>query len=466
MNFLLAFTTRFFRFPNVFVFLFCVSVSAQEAFTKEQILSDMAYLKTTLEKAHYNLYAHTPKKEFDHNYEVVKQSVDKDSFDLLEATSLMQRIISKANNGHTEIGFPGQSYGTYAYAGGTIFPLEIAFEDGKALVRKNWSGNDSIKVGSEILAINGESMEQILTKIYPQLSAERPYFKNAKIELYSFPRLYWQVFGRVDTFSVEMVSDGKPTTYTLKAVDVIDGYEMKRNEVIDSKMQLKFMDKAAYLNPGGFGGDEAKYQQFIDSSFAQIKTKKSESLIIDLRNNPGGNDSFSDYLVSYIADRPFTWSSHFSLKTSAVLKEHTRKHSDTTKTYFKEILAHKNGSIYEYYFEDHQPQPKEKRFTGKVYVLVNRQSHSQSAVTAAQIQDYGFGTLVGEETGEFPTLYASQFQFELPNTGITVNISKGYSIRVNGSTKAEGVVPDIFIEDHLLDEQDEILNGLLAQLQN
>lgn len=458
--------TIYFRLLHMVVFFLCFCAQAQETFTKTQILSDMAYLKNTLEEAHYNLYAYTPKKEFDHNYEEVKQSVRKDSFNLLEATSLLQRIISKANNGHTEIGFPGQSYGTYAYAGGTIFPLEIAFEDGKGWVRKNWSGNDSIKVGSEILAINGQSMEQILAKIYPQLSAERPYFKNAKIELYSLPRLYWQVYGQIDSFTVELVCEGKPTKFTLKAVDVIDGYEMKRNEVIDSKMQLKFIGESAYLSPGGFGGDEAKYQQFIDSCFTQIKAQKSKNLIIDLRNNPGGNDSFSDYLVSYFADRPFTWHSHFSLKTSAVLKEHTRKHFDTTKTYFKEILAHKNGTTYEPDLDYYQPQPKAKRFMGKVYVLVNRQSHSQSTVTAAQIQDYGFGTLVGEETGEYPTLYASQFQFRLPNTGITVNLSKGYSIRVNGSTKAEGVVPDIFIKDHLLDEQDEILNGLLAQLQN
>jgi len=466
MKFPLAFTTRLFRFQNVAVFLFWFCVSAQETFTKDQILSDMAYLKSTMEEAHYNLYAYTPKKEFDRNYEEIKQSVRKDSFNLLEATSLLQRIISKANNGHTEIGFPGQSYGTYAYAGGTIFPLEITFEDGKGWIRKNWSGNDSIKVGLEILAINGQSMEQILAKIYPQLSAERPYFKNAKIELYSLPRLYWQVYGQIDSFTVELVCEGKPTKFTLKAVDVIDGYEMKRNEVIDSKMQLKFMGESAYLNPGGFGGDEAKYQQFIDSCFTQIKAQKSKNLIIDLRNNPGGNDSFSDYLVSYFADRPFTWHSHFSLKTSKVLKEHTRKHFDTTKTYFREILAHENGTTYEPELDYYQPQPKAKRFMGKVYVLVNRQSHSQSTVTAAQIQDYGFGTLVGEETGEFPTLYASQFQFQLPNTGITVNLSKGYSIRVNGSTKAEGVVPDICIKDHLLDEQDEILNGLLAQLQN
>ena len=97
-------------------------------------------------------------------------------------------------------------------------------------------------------------------------------------------------------------------------------------------------------------------------------------------------------------------------------------------------------------------------------MLINRQSHSQAAVTAAQIQDYKFGTLVGEETGDYPSLYASQFQYTLPNTGIPVKVSKGYIVRVNGSTKEEGVIPDVYIQDHLLDEKDEILEGLLEKI--
>ena len=85
-------------------------------------------------------------------------------------------------------------------------------------------------------------------------------------------------------------------------------------------------------------------------------------------------------------------------------------------------------------------------------------------MTAAQIQDYQFGTIVGEETGEYPSLYASIFQYTLPKTNILVNVSKGYMVRVNGSEKEEGVIPDIFIKDHLLDEQDEILEGLVKEI--
>ena len=438
---------------------------AQNQFSKSEVLEDLDFLRNSLEEAHYNLYAYTPKAEFIQNFKEVRASVDRDSLSLLEATTLFQRVISKANNGHTEIGFPGQSYLEYAYGGGTVFPLELAFENGRALVRKNWSGNDTIETGSEVLGINGLSIAEILEHIYRQVSAERPYFKKAKIELYSFPRYYWQVFGSTDLFAVQLRSGGMVRSLSLHAIRALEDYEMKRTEVLNSKMQLKFSGSTAYLNPGGFGGEEEKYRRFIDSAFSEIRTRHSKNLIVDLRNHPGGEDSFGDYMVSYFADTPFKWSSDFTLRTSALLKEDTRQQRDTTKAYWREVLSHEDGEVYPYSFEEYQPQPKEKRFSGTVYVLVNRQSHSQSAVTAAQIQDYGFGIIVGEETGDYPSLYASVFRFELPATGVSVQVAKGHVVRVNGSTAEQGVIPDIPIKDHLLDETDEILEGLLKRIE-
>ena len=459
---------RYPYFYSVFLILFFFQVSlAQQArteFGRNEILEDVAYLYNSLEDTHYSLYAYTSEKEFAENYEQIKNSITSDSIDILQATNLFQKVISTVNNGHTEIDFPVASYRSYAYGGGTLFPLEIAFENNKNLVRKNFSDNLGIRMGSEIVSINGIAIEDILIKIYPHISAERIYLKNAKIESYSFPRLYWQVFGRQDTFEVEIKDLENIKTYLIKAVHLIDGYESKRAEVLNSTKEFKFIDSIAYLNPGPFGGDEIEYQKFIDAAFIKTKEQKCKVLILDLRNNGGGNDSYSDYLVSYIADTPFQWNSRLSIKTSEFLKDHTRKYNDTTDSYFKNILEHKNGEVYDVNFENYQPKDASKRFNGMVYVLVNRQSHSQSAVTAAQIQDYKFGTIVGEETGDYPTLFASQFQYSLPNTGIVVKVSKGQIVRVNGSEKQEGVIPDIVIKDHLLDEEDEILNGLLQRI--
>ncbi|RZS93559.1 S41 family peptidase [Aquimarina brevivitae] len=438
----------------------------QQKFPKQGVLEDLLYLKTSLEKAHYNLYTYITEEAFNENYTKVRTSITQDSLTILETTSLLQAVISKANNGHTEIPFPGATYGAYANAGGTLFPLELAFENGKALIRKNLSTNDSLQIGSEVITINKRSINDILYQIYPLISAERRYFKLAKLELFSFPRYYWQAFGEQKFFDVEVKENGIVKKYKLDAVDAIKGFEIKRNEIFQLDREFGFIEGAAYLRPGNFSGDKEQYKRFIDSSFTAFKTKKSPNLIIDLRNNLGGDDSFSDYLVSYIAHKPFRWCSKFTLKTSAILKRHVKETYDVSQPFWKSVLSHDNGSIYKYEFDLYQPQPETKRYQGKVYVLVNRQSHSQSAVTAAQIQDYSFATIVGEETGDFPSLLASQYGFNLPNTGINVKIAKGYIVRINGSKKPEGVQPDIIIKDHLLDENDEILDGLLAILKN
>ena len=454
------------RIALLFLSLASFSCFAQSTpkFTKKQVLSDLKSLMTSLEEAHYDMYVYTPKEKIDSIYRELSSSVKEDSLSLLKTTNLLQRLTSAVNNGHTEIFFPISSYLTYAEGGGTVFPIEIAFENDRALIRKNWSDIPELEPGTEVISIDEMSISELLEKFYLQVSAERPYFKNAKIEFYSIPRMYWQVFGEKENFSVEAKIEEEIKKYEVKPVKVFDGYEGRRTEVLNASMQLKFLEGAAYLNPGNLFGDEDKYRKFIDSSFAAIQESKASNLIIDLRNNQGGDDSFGDYMVSYIADKPFQWSSEFTLKTSSFLKDNIRKTRDTTSTFWASALTHEDGEVYPYEFEPFQPQPAEKRFTGKVFVLVNRQSHSQSTVTASQIQDYGFGTIVGEETGEFPTLYASVFKFQLPETGIEVQVSKGYMVRVNGSREARGVVPDIFIQDHLLDEQDEILEGLLEKI--
>lgn len=441
--------------------LYSFTVFGQTKFSKNQVVEDLRVLKKSLEDTHYNLYAYTTKKDFETTYNNVKNKIKKDSLNFLEVTNLFQEVVSKINNGHTRIPYPVQSYMEYAKSGGTIFPLEVVFENGKTLVRKNWSVNKTIKIGAELLSINGLKTEEVLEKIYPQISAERPYFKNAQIEFFTLPRYYWRVFGEVDKFEIKIRQNGGIENYSLKSIKAIDDFEMKREDIINYKRSFRFMPNVSYINPGNFGGNEDKYRRFIDSAFVEINAKQSKNLIIDLRNNPGGDDSFSDYLVSYIADKPFKWSSRFQLKTSKLLKEHVRQTKDTTKAFWKSVFQHKNGEIYSYDFGLYEPQPKSKRFKGNVYVLVNRQSYSQSTVTAAQIQDYNFGTIVGEETGEYANLYASIFSYELPQTSIKVDVSKGRIERVNGKNKDQGVIPEIKIKGHLLDEEDEILEELL-----
>lgn len=460
-----------FSFALLFILFACNSISAQNQPSKlssQVVNNDLDYLYQSLQDAHYNLFAFKSKEDYDRWFKHLKSGLTADSLTLLETISCYQKLVSFANTGHCEIDFPVQPYIEYAYAGGTVFPLELALENDKAFIRKNFSGSPEITIGDELISIDGKPINEILAQLYPFVSAERDYFTKTKIEFWSFPRLFFQLNGTKENWTIQLKSsNGELTNLDLKAISVMD-YEGNRNgEIVNPQRLVDFFGKIAYLNAGAFGSDsedgEKQYRAFIDSTFAVINDHKIEQLIIDLRNNPGGHNSYSDYLISYFADKSFNWYSSFSLKTSKTLKSQLQE-SDTTDDYIRAILSNSDGTIYNYDFPTCAPVEKSKRFDGKVYVLINRQTYSMAAVSAALIQDYKFGIIVGEETGDVPSLYASQFSYTLPQTGITVKVPKGRIVRVNGSEKLEGVQPDITIQDHLLDDNDEIMDALLVIL--
>lgn len=450
-------------FLSIF-FTNCYAHSVPTSFNQQQVKADFDALYESLISTHYNPYAYVSEQEFKQTYLSLQEQISDSSYSLLETAKLYQRLVSAIKNGHTTLDFPASSYFQYSDDGGKVFPLDLALEGDRAYIRANYSEQESIPHGAEVIAINGQPMATVLNKIRQLISAERRYFSNTKLEVLSFPRYYWYAFGQQKEFNVEIKAANKSLNYLVKGVYVYDGFEAKKDEMLRAQQQLSFFDETAYLNPGHFSGDEQKFQLFIDNSFSEIKSKSAYNLIIDLRYNSGGNDSFSDYVVAYLADKPFKWYSSFSLRTSQLLKADTKKNRDLSNPYWRSIMKNEDGAVYKFEFDNKYPVTKEKRFQGKVYVLINRHTHSQASVTAAQLQDYGLATIVGEETGDYPSLYASQFQYTLPETEITVRISKGYIVRVNGSEAPEGVMPDITIKDKLRDDSDEILNGLLKQI--
>jgi C-terminal processing protease CtpA/Prc len=112
-----------------------------------------------------------------------------------------------------------------------------------------------------------------------------------------------------------------------------------------------------------------------------------------------------------------------------------------------------------------QPRPGE-HFKGKVFLLIDRQSYSNAVSVAALVQDYKFGTVLGEETSDMATTYGAMEQFRLPNTGIMVGYPKAYIIRPNGDTRPRGVTPDVPIRTPVVQSPaDEVLRKAVTIVQ-
>lgn len=215
----------------------------------------------------------------------------------------------------------------------------------------------------------------------------------------------------------------------------------------------------AYLRPGPFYNnvpgaadmyDNRAYRRFIDDAMTGFIQAGARALIIDLRENSGGDNSFSDHLIAWFATRPFRFASDFRIRVSpettasnAARLKTSVDPADSVSARMAALYARSpNGSVVEFPVDQGRPRSG-KRFRGPVYLLVDRHAYSNAATTAALVQDYRFGTILGEETSDLATTLGAMESFELPNTKIAVGYPKAQIIRPSGSRVRRGVVPDI-----------------------
>jgi hypothetical protein len=463
------------------VFMFeAVQAQQSKKFSKEEIKSDFKYMCDTLAFVHYDLYAFTKKEIFDSAYNKIESSIT-DSLTLLQVYRLFQPYLALAKMSECVI-FPqyGEYWGNYLPHGGTVFPLNLGFPKGKVIVKDNFSNEPQISTGDEITSFNRKQIKDFMEGVYNFMSGWNEYYKNSFLENTNFSRFYWLIFGKCDVFQLEIrKKDGRVITIELQAIPGRD-YEGKLSKQYPPQKtprRFRFINNdVAYLYPGDFVNNPGKWDSlsqatrwdntefchFIDSSFSVFRKMKVKNLIIDLRNNQGGDNSFSDHMISYIASKSFSFSSKLKVRTSRIIKEFWKNINIPSVEELKQaILSHENGSRFELSLPEVQPQPDSLRFTGKVYVLINRLSFSNTSSVANIIQDYRFGKLIGEETPDFISAYGATQQFNLPNTQITVSFPKGQFIRPSGDITPQSVKPDYKVEDNTSDGKDEILEYTL-----
>ena len=148
--------------------------------------------------------------------------------------------------------------------------------------------------------------------------------------------MMWEVFGRSDNYEVMLKKKGYLRVANIHAMLAAEFDKVNKGitEILHFERSFRFLDdETAYYHPGiflnmnaqstsdhsSFNKDE--FIRFLDSSFEQIHLHQSKYLVIDLRGNPGGDDSYSDPMVAYFADKPFWYCSRFSIKTSALTKQ-------------------------------------------------------------------------------------------------------------------------------------------------
>jgi hypothetical protein len=420
--------------------------------TKEQAIEDFKWLRFALEYVHPRLYKYDDKKTVDARFDSLSRLINRE-ISGLDFLALVSKTNAAVRCGHLYTIPQGQIAKEVLQK--KVLPFHIKVLDNKIYVRNDCS-NPSIRNGSQILTINGKSDKEIFSAIMRGIASDGfiQTRKQRLMERYFFYPfhgfdLYYHLHAdRSDLFKIEYIEYGtnKRKSVTVKGVSIDERQKILLKEyAIDEQAWFKTpspryeIDKqndfALLTVSRSFYNKsiDPNFDSLLNSAFSQIKNEKISNLILDLRNNEGGDERQQMELISYLYNKPFKlyqniYLSHLDFRPlRQVIIER-----DTSDLVFKnddEYMRRINDNLWinNYDYSDNLllKLPKDNVFTGKLYVLMNGICFSSGADLVSDLKKVTSADFIGEETGgtfEGPT-GGDNIVIQLPNSKIMVRIS-------------------------------------------
>lgn len=434
------------------------SAYQQTHFTPDELKEDLNFFQYLLEKVHPKPIATFPLGNIKAEMKALDSSIEQ-PMTRLEFYRRFAPVVSLLNDDHTMVPMPEYELTQHYKSGGKLFPFQVQFVDDKLYIAQNLSDESQIKVGMEIVAVNGISANELRTKLMlyyfgtrdaQKLFFLQQHFREALFLGYGLTDRFELVLRDFETKSVTNYTvSGKPFARTkLRAFyyEVIDG-----NSIL--------------FTYNAFEDEENSFESFLKEMFSVAKEQNIEHLIIDLRHNQGGATALGDKLLAYLMDKPFQ---QFFVSKVLVTKEAKADFLSNAPgfirwfpvQYFhpwlKPLWLTKEGEMASVSFEPFMPHENELRFQGNLYLIISPMVMSSGSLFAATVQTHKAGVLIGEKSGGFPTAYGNVLKFHLPNTGLKIKIPCG----INYGNGTEPIVPDYTVTQtvpDLIEHKDTVL---------
>jgi len=429
--------------------LLSTACHAQEnpVITRDELLEDIVFLGSTLEAAHADLYRVVSQPELDAFVQRVEKGIregDQESFSTLDCYYVIQEILAHVCDEHTRVEFPSHAVGSAQ----RVLPIEVAVVGDKVLVARD-HGDAEIAKYSEILGINGVSIEKLRRECHRFLSPPLPHARDEHFTtaIHSFLTSYlgmqspWEIRFRDGPEERTVIMPGLPYEDLIRRRGRTEEYTGFSFEVDGRSVAVLEIPSFSH---GSFGG----YQRFIDDFFA--RHSKADVLVIDLRRNPGGHGTWGFYLLDFLTDSPYKILERFDFKVSDLFR------GSGYRSKVGAALATARNGTYIPIADDPMRAPHEtdSKFKGEVFLLTSHFTNSAAVVTAAVFKHARLGTVVGQETGGRTEFSSDPVQVRLPRSGLTVLVPVAV-FGLPGDDPDRGVIPNVVVENSLEDLRED-----------
>lgn len=452
----------------VFAYLPCKSQSefkqdTIKVFTVKQLRADFVYFKSALETVHPSLYRYRVKDSVDSYFLNGLNKIDH-PMGQVEFWELLQHIVAKIGSGHTNLTPGDKIVNARIYGVHNTMPFYIYIANNRIYV-KGYAGrpDSSFLIGDEVLAINGEPAFSLLVQERNLLAGDgySHIFKDYQLEHGAFNGIYATLHGEKTSFSVTFKSGNRTKTKSLNAITVLRketgeviqlkstkslhyvAAEQNNDSVVHQVIYPSDIPSTAILKLVSFTYTD--YSVFHKKLFKDLKQKNIENLVIDLRNNTGGNDDVCIDLMKYFMDKDFYFTRINEEVTNVKnMVELTHNIAITKPAYidFSQI-GHK---LYQVKADANRKQHSLSAFKGKLYLLINKGTFSAASLMATAIKEQIQCTTIGEETGggRAGCDGGTVIDILLPNTLFKLKVPLQWTYSLTSAPNyGDGLKPDI-----------------------
>ncbi|ETZ20943.1 S41 family peptidase [Pedobacter sp. V48] len=452
----------------------------------EAMQADLEKFKNALIKTFPGLYTNQSPEEFEKMTDNLMLETSKP----LEATSFY-KVLRKMHIYDDHAGFYPVNELASILSNQKLLPFDVYIKDERIFIVKNMSSLP-VPDGSEVLAIDDRLSNDIILEIFKYYSTDGKSHAGLQYNLGlpgRFSYLYSQIIGERPSYSVSY-RDYKSKQIVTVQVEPASSelfYTNRAKKYSDEKktaggafnFELNKPENYAIIKINSFVKDsfqdpENTYPDFYKKCFREISANNIKNLIIDLRDNGGGDAKNAGYLLQYVINKPVTLAketttlgdNEYFLKTTGDRLELDEKYGlvmqddrtyKVTKFDILRELAPFNP-IEEYHFK------------GKLVVLINGNMFSAAGTAAGLLKEYTNAILVGSETSGYAGMSNGVQKITVrgnyTETALTIPLLHTV-YTVNPVIRKRGAIPDYDVSNTLQDvlkNRDAVLEFVFRNL--
>ena len=397
--------------------------------SQQEAKEDFEILVGALKEGHPGLYDYMSEQEFEEYVENTLNSIPS-KISIADFERLVIATVNKIRDSHTDVVSPPNFKNKIEHYSPTV---SFGWLNDTLIVNRI-VGSEKQYLGKKITAVDGIPADSLKDMIRHYMALQEGFIEN--FSDINFINTALKYFEYVPTASKKCDVTLQFEDGTLKLFKGYKFYGQGIGLIPDREDLLKFLnlnkpndrdvtlemlsDSVAYVGISTFNMSDVEFDKLKDF-MKSISESGCPSLIVDVRNNPGGD---CIKFFSYIAQEPFK-----SFEYQKVNKKDNYEFLRYSENYSPEMISFPDfvpveGKSGYYLFDDSWNLPDTSiNYKGKVYLLTNGRSFSASSHLAALIKKHYRGAVVGRETGScFYQMNAKErSQLWLPNSWIVVS---------------------------------------------